>query len=105
MIKEITDNDYESEVVNSNEMILVDFWADWCGPCKMLTPILEQLSEDMEGNIKIVKMNIDKNPQFPSALGIRSIPTMMLFKNGKQLGTKVGVLPKNSIKEWIESFI
>ena len=105
MIKEITDNDYESEVVNSNEMILVDFWADWCGPCKMLTPILEQLSEDMEGNIKIVKMNIDKNPQFPSALGIRSIPTMMLFKNGKQLGTKVGVLHKNSIKEWIESFI
>ncbi|RTK92933.1 MAG: thioredoxin [Rickettsiales bacterium] len=104
MIKEITDNEYESEVVNSNEMILVDFWAEWCGPCKMLTPILEQLAEDMGDNIKIVKMNIDENPESPSALGIRSIPTMMLFKNGKQLGTKVGVLPKNSIKEWIESF-
>ncbi len=103
MIKEITDSEFESEVVNSKETILVDFWAEWCGPCKMLAPILEQLSEDMGSDIKIFKMNIDENPESPSSLGIRSIPTMMLYKGGKQIGTKVGVLPKNSIKEWIES--
>lgn len=103
MIKEITDNEYENEVINSNETVLVDFWAEWCGPCKMLTPILDQLAEDMGSNIKIVKMNIDNNTKTPSDLGIRSIPTLMLFKNGKQIGTKVGVLPKIAIKEWIES--
>ncbi|GAB4169181.1 MAG: thioredoxin [Rickettsiaceae bacterium] len=103
MTKEITDNDFEQEVMNSKEPVLVDFWAEWCGPCKMLTPIIEQLSEEMKDKIKIVKMNIDEHPEVPSSLGIRSIPTMMIFNGGKQVATKVGALPKNLIKTWIES--
>jgi thioredoxin 1 len=105
MTKEITDNDFEQEVINSSEPVLIDFWAEWCGPCRMLTPIVEELSKEMGDKIKIVKMNIDDHPGSPSSLGIRSIPTMVIFKDGKQVSTKVGVLPKNSIKEWIESSI
>ena len=103
MTKEINDSNFEQEVTNFTGTVLIDFWAEWCGPCKMLTPIIDQLSEEMKDTIKIVKMDIDQNPATPSSLGIRSIPTMMIFKDGKQLATKVGMLPKNSIKEWIES--
>lgn len=103
MVKDITDSDFENEVTNSKETVLVDFWAEWCGPCKMLTPIIEQIAEEMSDKIKIVKMDIDANPEVASSLGIRSIPTMMIFKEGKEIGSKIGALPKNSIKEWIES--
>ena len=102
MTKEITDSEFEQEVTNSKEPVLIDFWAEWCGPCKMLSPIIEQLSVEMKDKIKIVKMNIDDNPEAPSSLGIRSIPTMMIFKEGKPVATKVGAIPKNSIKEWID---
>lgn len=105
MTKEITDNDFEQEVLKSPQPVLIDFWAEWCGPCKMLTPVIDQLSEEMKDKVKIVKMNIDQNPATPSSLGIRSIPTLMFFKDGKDVATKIGVLPKNSIKEWIESSI
>lgn len=103
MTKEINDNEFQEEVINSKEPVLIDFWAEWCGPCKMLSPLIDQLSLEMKDKIKIVKMNIDDNPEAPSSLGIRSIPTMVIFKDGKQVATKVGAVPKNSIKEWIES--
>ena len=103
MTKEITDSEFEQEVINSKGPVLIDFWAEWCGPCKMLGPIIEQLSVEMKDKIKIVKMNIDDNPEAPSSLGIRSIPTMMIFKNGKPVATKIGAIPKNSIKAWIDS--
>lgn len=102
MLIEITDQDFKREVLDSQQLVLIDFWAPWCGPCKMLGPILEELAQEMS-NVKIVKINIDDNLEVPSQLGIRSIPTMMLYKGGKNIATKIGVLPKNSIKEWIES--
>lgn len=105
MTKEITDKEFQEEVLNSKEPVLIDFWAEWCGPCRMLTPIIEQLSVEMKDKIKIVKMDIEANPDAPSSLGIRTIPTMMIFKDGKQVATKVGALPKNSIKDWIDSSI
>lgn len=105
MTKAVTDADFASEVTNAKELVLVDFWAEWCGPCKMLAPIIDKLSEEMAGKVKIVKMDIDKNPEIPSSLGVRSIPTMMLFKDGQQIATKVGLHQKNSIEEWIKSSV
>ena len=104
MAQEINDSDFEKEVLQSETPVLIDFWAEWCGPCRMLTPVLNQLSEELD-NIKIVKMNIDENPEVPSALGVRSIPTMMIFKDGKPVDTKVGAQPKNTLTEWINSSI
>ena len=103
MTKPIKDNEFESEVINSKLPVLIDFWAEWCGPCRMLAPILDQLSEEMGAKIKIIKMNIDENPETPSKFGVRGIPTMLLFKEGKQIATKVGVQPKNVLQEWINS--
>jgi thioredoxin 1 len=104
MAAAINDDNFEQEVLQSGRPVLVDFWAEWCGPCKMLGPIIDELAEEFE-DVKIVKMNIDHNPKTPSALGIRGIPAMVLFKNGKQVGAKVGLLPKTSIAEWIKSFV
>lgn len=105
MTKQIKDNEFESEVINSELPVLIDFWAEWCGPCRMLSPILEKISEEMGNKIKIVKMNIDENPETPSKFGVRSIPTMMLFKNGQQIAAKVGALPKNTIEDWINGVV
>lgn len=98
----VTDSSFQAEVLDSNLPVVVDFWAEWCGPCKMLTPILEDLSKELE-NVKIAKLNIDQNPQIASQLSIRSIPTMLLFKNGKPVSTLVGLNQKQKIKSWIDS--
>lgn len=105
MASNVTDSSFEQEVLQSTTPVLIDFWAEWCGPCKMLTPIISELSKALEGRVKVVKMNIDENPETPSTLGIRSIPTMMIFKNGQQVAAKIGALPKSSIEEWINSVI
>jgi thioredoxin 1 len=105
MTSNVTDNLFDEEVFKSEIPVLVDFWAEWCGPCRMLGPIIDELAKELVGKVKIVKMDIDKNPNIPSSLGIRSIPTMIIFKNGQQVATKTGVLAKNAIEDWINSSI
>jgi thioredoxin 1 len=102
-MQNITDADFEKEVLSSETPVLIDFWAEWCGPCRMLAPILEDLSKEVEGKVRIVKINIDENPNTPSSFGVRSIPTMMIFKDGKQIASKSGVHQKNAIASWIDS--
>ncbi len=99
----ITDNNFDEEIKNSELPILVDFWAEWCGPCKQIGPILEEIGELKKDNLKILKLNVDENPQIPQKLGIRGIPTLMLFKNGNLVDTKVGSLPKNMLESWLDS--
>jgi len=104
-ILKITDTDFENLVIKSEKPILVDYWAEWCGPCKMITPILEEIADEMEGRILVGKLNVDENSQTPPKYGIRGIPTLMLFKDGEPVGTKVGALSKNDLKKFIEDNI
>ena len=105
MTKTVSDSEFKKEVLESDMPVLVDFWAEWCGPCRMLGPIIDQISTEQSAKIKVLKMNIDENPETPSSLGVRSIPTMMIFKNGKLVDSKVSVHPKPKIEEWIDSKI
>ena len=98
-----SDSNFEKDVIESNLPAIVDFWAEWCGPCKQIGPILEEISNEKIDLINIYKLNIDENPEIPQKYGVRGIPTLMLFKDGKLLDTKVGSLPKNSINEWIDN--
>ncbi|MBP6986096.1 MAG: thioredoxin [Alphaproteobacteria bacterium] len=98
-----TDASFDQDVLFAKGLVLVDFWASWCGPCKMIGPILEELDKELNGKAKIVKVNVDENPTPPTTFGVRSIPALMLFKDGKLLETKVGVQPKASLISWIES--
>ncbi len=105
MAEKITDASFKQDVTDSDIPVLVDFWAEWCGPCKMLAPTIDALAKDLSGKVKVCKMNIDENPETPSMLAIRSIPALILFKKGQVLGTKIGVSAKNSIEEWIDSLV
>ena len=101
----VTDATFEADVLKSSEPVVVDFWAEWCGPCKMIGPSLEEIATEMQGKVKIVKMNVDENPGVPGSLGIRSIPTLILFKDGKAASQKVGAAPKSDLVKWISSSI
>jgi thioredoxin 1 len=101
----VTDADFERDVLKASGPVLVDFWAEWCGPCKMIAPALEELAKDMAGKVAVAKVNIDDNPETPRRYGVRGIPTLMLFKNGQVAGTKIGALPKNALYQWVQSVI
>lgn len=102
-IIKVTDGSFKTEVMESKQPVLVDFWAEWCGPCKMIAPVLDELVQELDGAAVVAKLNIDENPETPAMLGIRSIPTLMLFKEGKIVGTKVGVQSKAALVAWIQS--
>jgi len=99
------DSTFDQDIKNSNIPIIVDFWAEWCGPCKQIGPILEEISEEKKGKVKILKLNIDENPEIPQKYSVRGIPTLMLFKEGKLIDTKVGSLPKSVLSDWIDNFL
>ena len=99
----ITDKNFDEEIKNSQIPILVDFWAEWCGPCKQIGPILEDIGEAKKDTLKILKLNVDENPQTHQKFGLRGIPTLMLFKDGNLVDTKVGSLPKNMLEAWLDS--
>ncbi len=101
----VTDASFEADVLKSAEPVVVDFWAEWCGPCKMIGPSLEEIATEMAGKVKIAKVNVDENPGVAGKLGIRSIPTLMLFKDGKLAAQKVGAAPKGELVKWINSSV
>lgn len=103
MAKETTDSKFDSDVLSSKKPVLVDFWAPWCVPCKQLTPIIDQVSEEMSDKLDIYKVNIDDNPETPSKFMVRGIPTLILFKDGKVIDTKVGSLSKSALSDWIKN--
>ncbi|MGB0669864.1 MAG: thioredoxin TrxA [Rhodospirillales bacterium] len=103
MPKSVTDDSFDTDVLKADGPVLVDFWAEWCGPCKQIAPSLEALAEAMGDKVTVAKVNIDQNPMTPSKYGVRGIPTLMLFKDGQVAATKIGALPKSALFEWVES--
>jgi thioredoxin 1 len=101
----VTDANFESEVKGAGGPVVVDFWAEWCAPCKMIGPALEEIAKEMQGKVTIAKLNVDENPGVAGTYGIRSIPTLMLFKDGKMASSKVGAAPKGELKKWIAGAI
>ena len=101
----VTDDTFTAEVTNSNIPVVVDFWAEWCGPCKQIGPALEELSDEYEGKVKIVKINVDENPNSPAQMGVRGIPALFLFKDGQAIANKTGGAPKAALADWITSSI
>ncbi|MEN3380817.1 MAG: thioredoxin 1 [Hyphomicrobiales bacterium] len=102
-VSKVSDSDFEAQVLKSAEPVVVDFWAEWCGPCKMIAPALEEIAGSMNGKVKIVKLNVDENPATAAKYGIMSIPTLMLFKNGELASRQVGAAPKQKLEAWINS--
>ncbi|MBB5517498.1 thioredoxin TrxA [Amphiplicatus metriothermophilus] len=104
-IKNVTDASFDADVLQAGEPVLVDFWAEWCGPCRQIAPALEELSQEFDGKLAIAKINIDENPETPGRYGVRGIPTLMIFKDGELAATKVGAAPKSAIAAWIKGEI
>jgi thioredoxin 1 len=105
MVTAVTDATFDSEVKNADKPVLVDFWAEWCGPCRQVAPILEELSKEFDGQLKVVKLDVDSNPKVAQAYNIRGIPSLLLFKNGQVAGQKVGALPKHQLKAWLSEAV
>jgi thioredoxin 1 len=101
--KTVTDASFESDVIGSSKPVLVDFWAEWCGPCRMVAPALEEISNELGEKVTVAKLNIDDNPDAPARYGVRGIPTMILFKDGAPAATKVGAAPKTQLQSWLEA--
>ena len=97
----VTDDSFEQDVLQADQPVLVDFWAEWCGPCKQIAPALEQIAEELAGKVTVAKLNIEESPTTPSRYGVRGIPTMMLFRGGQMASMKVGAMPKQKILEWL----
>ena len=104
-VSKVSDSDFEAQVLQSTEPVVVDFWAEWCGPCKMIAPALEEIAGSMNGKVKIVKLNVDENPATAAKYGIMSIPTLMLFKNGELTSRQVGAAPKQKLEQWITAAV
>lgn len=100
-----TDKDFNTDVLQADKPVLVDFWAEWCGPCKAIGPALEEIADEMGDRVKIVKLNIDENPATPQQFGVRGIPTLLIFENGQVKAEKIGALPKSKLSEWVEESI
>ena len=101
--KSVTDQSFQADVLDADKPVLVDFWAEWCGPCRMIAPALEEIAGDLADKVSIVKINIDENPDTPGKYGVRGIPTMLLFKGGQAVAQKVGAAPRGQIQQWLES--
>jgi thioredoxin 1 len=105
MASSVTDQDFETEVLKADGPVMVDFWAEWCGPCKAMSPVVDELAGELTDKLKIVKINIDDNPHAPTQYGVRGIPTFMVFKGGQVVDTRVGGMSKSQLSEWLQSVI
>lgn len=101
----VNDGDFDKEVLESEQPVMVDFWAEWCGPCKALSPIVDEIASEMGDKLKVVKVNIDENPNSPTQYGVRGIPTLMVFKGGQVVDTRVGGMSRSDLSEWVESVL